>query len=152
MIYRAILALNLHQCSYSRTIGTTAVENPSSKIENEMTEADLKRRTKQFALRSMKLVEALPRTLSGKTVGSQLIRSATAVGANYRSACRGRSPRDFVAKLAIVEEEADESAYWLELIVESGLMPKSRVEALLQEADELVRIIAASRRSAQKRV
>src|SRR5262245_41075904 len=115
-----------------------------------MTEDDLKKRTKQFALRILKLVAALPRTIAGKTIGGQLARSGTSVAANYRAACRGRSKADFISKLGIVEEEADESALCLELIIESGLMKKPLVEPLLSEANELVAIMTSSRKSASR--
>jgi len=107
------------------------------------------KRTKQFGLRIMKLVAALPNNNVGRAIGSQLVRSGTAVGANYRAACRGRSKAEFIAKLGIVEEEADESSYWLELIIEGRLMPKDRVTPLLREADELVAIMVASKRTAK---
>ena len=113
-----------------------------------MNEKELKQRTKQFSLRVIKLVGALPRNVEGRAIGSQLVRSGTSVGANYRAACRGRSRNEFVAKLGIVEEEADESAFWMELIIESGLMKQGLVEPLLQEANELTAIITASRKSA----
>src|SRR5438876_11773038 len=99
-----------------------------------MTETELKHRTQQFALRVLRLVAALPRTTEGRALGSQLVRSGTSVGANYRAACRGRSKAEFIAKLGTVEEEADESAYWMELIIDGGLLRKSRVDALRQEA------------------
>ncbi len=85
----------------------------------------LKKRTKEFALRAINLVDSLPRCTSGDVLGKQLLRSATSVGANYRSACRGRSEAEFVAKLGVVIEEADESEYWVELIADSGLMKKT---------------------------
>jgi four helix bundle protein len=116
-----------------------------------MTESDLKLRTKKFGLRVLKLVSALPKTVAGRAIGGQLIRSGMSVGANYRAACRGRSKAEFISKLGIVEEEADESAYWMEIIVEAGLLKSGRVEALLQEANELVAIMAASRKSAARR-
>jgi len=81
---------------------------------------DLKERTKQFALRILKLVEALPNSLQGRTIAAQLVRAGTSVGANYRAACRGRSRAEFIAKIGIVEEEADESAFWLELIIDGA--------------------------------
>jgi len=109
----------------------------------------MKERTKQFALKVIKLVNALPRTIQGQSIGKQLIRSGTSVGANYRSACRGRSKAEFISKLGIVEEEADESAFWMELIIEEGLLEKELVEPLLNEADELVAIMVASRKSAK---
>ena len=114
-----------------------------------MNEKELKKRTKQFALRIIKLVNALPKSIEGQAIGRQLIRCGTSVGANYRSACRGRSKAEFVAKLGIVEEEADESAFWMELIIEGGLLGKELVEPLLKEADELVAIMVASRKSAK---
>ena len=116
-----------------------------------MNENELKGRTKRFSLRVIKLVGALPKTTEGRAIGNQLIHSGTSVGANYRAACRGRSKPDFISKLGIVEEEADESAFWMELIVESGLTKKEMVEPLLQEANELVAIMTASRKSAAKR-
>src|SRR5712692_8209467 len=111
---------------------------------------DLKKRTKQFALRILKLVAALPNTVAGRAIGNQLVRAGTAVPANYRAACRGRSKAEFIAKLGTVEEEADESAFWMELIIEGGLLPAAKVEALLKEANELVAIMAASRISAAR--
>jgi len=116
-----------------------------------MNEQELKDRTKRFSLRAIRLVRALPKGEEGRIIGRQLLRAATSVGANYRAACRGRSKAEFVAKLGTVEEEADESAFWLELIVESGLMKGTRVKALHQEADELVAIVCASRKSASSR-
>jgi len=116
-----------------------------------MNELEMKNRTKQFALRVIKLVSALPKSIEGQSIGRQLIRCGTSVGANYRSACRGRSKAEFVAKLGIVEEEADESAFWMELIIERGLLVKELVEPLLREADELVAIMVASRKSAKSR-
>ena len=112
---------------------------------------ELKGRTKQFALRVIRLIEALPRTQTGRVIGNQLLRSATSVAANYRAVCRARSQADFVHKLGIVEEEADESLFWLELVVEANLMPVSRVEELIQEADELTAIFVASRKTARGR-
>ena len=82
---------------------------------------DLKKRTKQFALRILKLVAALPNSVQGRAIANQLVRAGTAVAANYRAACRGRSKAEFIAKLGTVEEEADESAFWMELIVEANL-------------------------------
>ena len=109
-----------------------------------MTEDELKQRTKQFALRIMKLVGALPRNPVGRTIGHQLVRCGTSVGANYRSACRGRSKADFIAKLGIVLEEADESTYWLELIIDGELLKRELVESLLQEVNELTAIFTSS--------
>lgn len=114
-----------------------------------MTETELKDRTKAFALRVIKLIDALPNTTPGRAIGAQLVRSGTSVGANYRAACRGRSKAEFISKLGTVEEEADESAYWLELIVDGGLLPKHRVDPLWQEATELTAIMTASRITAK---
>ena len=110
--------------------------------------ADLKVRTKRFALRIMKLVDALPRTVQGRAIANQIIRSATSVAANYRAACRARSRAEFIAKIGVVEEEADETSFWLELIIDSALLSEGRVCRLLSEAGELVAIMAASRKSA----
>jgi len=111
---------------------------------------DLKKRTKRFALRVLKLVAALPNTVAGRAIGGQLVRSGTSVGSNYRAACRGRSRAEFVAKLGVVEEEADESAFWMELIIEGELLKPREVEPLLNEANELTKIMAQSRISAAK--
>ena len=100
-----------------------------------MNPEDLKKRTKQFALRVLRLVAALPKTLAGKAIGGQLVRSGTSVGANYRAACRARSKLEFIAKIGIVEEEADESAFWMELIIESELLKLQQVQPLLDEAN-----------------
>ena len=105
-------------------------------------------RTKQFALRTMKLVGALPKTIQGRAIGSQLMRSGTSMAANYRAACRARSKAEFISKLGTVEEEADESAFWLELIIEGELLIESQVRPLLTEASELVAITAASKKTA----
>lgn len=109
-----------------------------------MNRDELKTRTKAFGLRVMKVVDALPKTASGRALGAQLIRSGTSVGANYRSACRGRSTAEFAAKLGIVIEEADESGFWLELIIEGNLLHSSQIEPLLKESGELVAIFTAA--------
>jgi four helix bundle protein len=121
---------------------------PIAESENVVLTADLKARTKQFALRVMKMVDALPRTIQGRAIAKQIIRSATSVAANYRAACRARSRAEFIAKIGVVEEEADESCFWLELIIDSGLLGEERIRPLLSEAGELVAIMAASRKSA----
>ncbi len=115
-----------------------------------MTEKDLLRRTKEFALRIIKLVNALPNNPAGRAIGGQLIRSGTSVSANYRAACRGRSKAEFIAKLGIVEEEADESALWLELIIEAELMDERLVSDLLREAREITAIMSSSKITARK--
>jgi four helix bundle protein len=113
-----------------------------------MTEHELLERTKQFALRIIKVVNALPRTIEGRSITSQLIRSGTSVAANYRAACRARSKPEFISKLGTVEEEADESAFWLELIIDAGLMNESKIRPLLTEASEIVAIMASSKKTA----
>jgi len=113
-----------------------------------MNKQELQNRTKQFALRVLKLIDALPRSAAGRAISNQLLRAATAVGANYRSVCRARSRAEFVAKLGIALEEADESLYWLELIRDGSLLPKSKLVLLLKEAGELTAIFASGRKSA----
>jgi four helix bundle protein len=113
---------------------------------------ELKQRTKQFALRILKLVSALPDSIQGRAIGGQLVRAGTSVGSNYRAACRGRSRAEFIAKLGTVEEEADESAFWLELIVESSMLKANLVQPLLDEANELTRIMASSRLTAKMKL
>ena len=115
-----------------------------------MTQDELKSRTKAFALRCLKVADALPRTVSGKTVANQLARSGTSVAANYRASCRARSHAEFIAKLGVVEEEADETAFWLELSVDAGLLKPRRLNDLHREAEELVKIVAASRITASR--
>ena len=114
-----------------------------------MNAEELKERTKRFALRVMKLVDALPNTVSGRAIASQLVRAGTSVGANYRAACRGRSKAEFAAKLGICIEEADECEYWLELIGDGELLPKSKITELAQESHELAAIFVASVRTAR---
>ena len=112
---------------------------------------DLKKRTKLFALRILKLAAALPNTIEGRAIQGQLVRAGTSVGANYRASCRARSRAEFIAKIGVVEEEADESGYWLELIIDGKLMAAKRVTPLLIEAGELMRIMARSRVTASAR-
>jgi four helix bundle protein len=107
-------------------------------------------RTKIFALRSLRLVDHLPGTMSGRAIGNQLVRSATSVGANYRAACRSRSRAEFAAKLGVVAEEADESVYWLELISQGKLLPEAKVTDLLKEANELTAISTSARRTSSR--
>jgi four helix bundle protein len=115
-----------------------------------MNKIELRQRTKQFALRIMKLVDSLPRSSSGWAIGRQLIRSGTSVGANYRAACQGRSRADFISKLSIVLEEADECVYWLELIIDGALLPAAKVQPLHKEADELTAIFVTSLKTARR--
>jgi four helix bundle protein len=109
---------------------------------------ELKSRTKEFALRIIKLVAALPKTIEGGAIANQLVRCGISVAANYRATCRARSRSEFVAKVGVVIEEADETQLWLELIIEAKLLPQKRVQPLLDEANELVAIFVSSRKSA----
>ena len=112
---------------------------------------DLRKRTKQFALRMLQLAENLPRTASGRVLATQIAKCGTSVAANYRAACKGRSKAEFVAKLGIVEEEADESQFWVEMVMEAKLIPSARLSSLHKEAQELTAIFAASRKTASTR-
>ena len=109
-----------------------------------MTEQEFKDRTKQIALRVIRLVESLPVTHSAQIIGKQLLRSATSVGANYRAACRGKSTADILHKLAIVEEEADESLYWLELLIESEIVTEKKLSVLMSDINEIVVMTVSS--------
>ena len=111
----------------------------------------MKQRTKTFALRILDLADAVPRTRSGNVIAGQIVRSGTSVAANYRALCRAKSRADFVNKTSIVEEEADESWFWLELLIDRGLLPPRRVQPLLKEANELTAIFVASRKTAVAR-
>jgi four helix bundle protein len=112
-----------------------------------VTESELKQRTKTFAQRVLRLIEALPASRSGGIIANQLGRSGTSVGANYRAVCRARSAADFYSKLGIVEEEAAESAFWLELVVEERMLPPRRVQPLREEANALTAIMVSSRKT-----
>jgi four helix bundle protein len=107
-------------------------------------------RMKALALGSIRLMDGLPRSETGVVLGRQLLRSATAVGANYRSACKAKSSADFIAKIAIAEEEADETQYWLELLFESGIIPEDDFRSLHGEARELTAILASSGKTAKQ--
>ena len=109
-----------------------------------MDEREFQRRTKQMALRVIKLVEVLPNTRTGDVIGKQLLRSGTSVGANYRAACRAKSEADMIAKLGTVEEEGDETLFWLELLAESGLIPAARLSDLMNEVDQIVAMTLSS--------
>lgn len=116
-----------------------------------MDPATMKARTKAFALRVIRLTESLPKTRTAEVIGRQLLRSATSVGANYRAVRRAKSPADFQHKLSIVEEEADESAYWMELLVESGIVSQSKLTHLMKECDEITAIVVASIKTSKGR-
>ena len=132
----------------------SAFRDPNSEFKWEAVmerQEDLRDRTKAFALRVIRMIDSLPKTRAADVVARQLLRSATSVGANYRAAKRARSTAEFVAKLGIVEEEADESVYWMELIVESEMLPNGRLKDLLNEGNEIVAMIVASIRTARKK-
>jgi four helix bundle protein len=109
-----------------------------------MDERAFKDRTKKLGLRVIRLVEALPKSGAANVIGKQLLRSATSVGANYRAACRGKSRADVIAKLALVEEEADEAIYWMELLIESGLITEAKMKDLVEETSEIVAMTVSS--------
>ncbi|HTI52499.1 MAG TPA: four helix bundle protein [Planctomycetaceae bacterium] len=111
---------------------------------------EFKLRTKHFSLRVMRLVDSLPNKRSASHIGGQLFRSATSVAANYRSACRGRSQAEFCSKLGIVEEEADESVFWIELLSEAKIIPAERLKDLQNEATEILRMVVASIQTARR--
>lgn len=113
-----------------------------------MDRKEMQARTKRFALRILTLARALPwKDAGGRAIADQVVRCGTPVGANYRAACRARSRKEFLAKLGVVEEEADETCFWLELIIEGELLKPDRIQPLLEEANELVAIIVATRKT-----
>ena len=117
-----------------------------------MTREEMKSRTKEFANRVVKLCSALPGNWIAQTLGKQLLRSGTSVGANYRAACRAKSNPDFINKLRIVEEECDESLFWMELLVDNNLIKESRLGDLMKEANEILAIVVASAKTARASV
>ena len=118
-----------------------------------MNEAEMKKRTKEFAKRIMRLCRRLPDDREGRLIGNQIFRSGTSVAANYRSACRARSTADFISKLAIVEEEADETLFWLELIEEMRILDDDDdvIDSLAEESDEIIAMMVASIKTARSR-
>jgi four helix bundle protein len=116
-----------------------------------MTPDEFRKRTKAFALRGIRLAEALPKTEAGRVVAKQLLRCTTSVGANYRAACRARPRADFIAKMRIVEEECDESLYWMELAVDSKLVEAALLQDLMNEAHAILSLVVASRKTAHSR-
>ena len=132
-------------------IGFSEIRNQKSEMDEAVIDKEeLKRRTKQFALRVVRLVEALPRGRTADVLGRQLLRSGTSVGANYRAACRAKSTADFISKMGTVEEEADESLYWMELLIEAGIVKADLLESLMKEGDELLAITVSSINTARK--
>jgi four helix bundle protein len=117
-----------------------------------MPQEQLRNRTRAFAVAVVRFYRALPKSEEGRTLGRQLLRAGTGVGANYRAACRPRSDADFIAKLGTVIEECDETAFWLELMLEVRLIAVHQVHALLEEAEELTRIFVASRETVRRRL
>ena len=111
----------------------------------------MKGRTKQFALRVIRVVQSLPeRNRAAEVIGRQLLRASTSVGANYRAACRAKSRADFIHKLGTVEEEADESLYWMEMLIESGLIGADKLKSLMQDGDEILAMVVASINTARR--
>lgn len=110
----------------------------------------MKKRTKSFAIRIIRLVETLPKRKTADVISRQLLRSATSVAANYRAACRARSTAEFIAKLGIVEEEADESIFWMELLVDTEIMEKKKLDNLINEGNELLSIVVSSIKTTRK--
>ena len=109
-----------------------------------MNKQEFQKRTKQLTIRVIKMSTALPKTMAADVTGRQIVRSASFVGANYRAACRAKSTADMINKLKIVEEEADETMFWLEVLIESNLMPESRLNELMQESNEILAMTVAS--------
>ncbi|MEK6337027.1 MAG: four helix bundle protein [Acidobacteriota bacterium] len=112
---------------------------------------ELKNRSKQFAIRIVKLFRSLPKAEEARIIGKQVLRSGTSIAANYRAVCRARSKAEFIAKIGIVVEEADETVLWLELLVETDIVKEPRMASLLKESNELLAIFAASQYTARKR-
>jgi four helix bundle protein len=110
----------------------------------------LKVRTKLFALTIIKFVQELPKNYISNVIGGQLLRAGTSVGANYRAACRARSQAEFISKMGIVEEEADESIYWIEILIEAELIKQTKVDSLLKESNEILAMTVASIKTARK--
>jgi four helix bundle protein len=111
---------------------------------------DFRERTFRFGIRCVRLVESLPKSVAAQTIGKQLLKAATSVGANYRAATRGRSRADFVSRMGIVEEECDEALYWIDVLVELRVISSKRVEELRGEANEIISITVSSIKTARK--
>jgi len=118
--------------------------------DNELDQTEMKKRTKEFAKEIIILCRKLPNNREGRLIGDQIFRSGTSTAANYRSACRARSKADFISKLSIVEEEADETLFWLEVIKEMNVFHYAKLDALMIENDEILAIVVASIRTAKK--
>jgi four helix bundle protein len=124
--------------------------NAERRMKSQTTEeTSLKERTKSFALNVIKLVESLPKGRAAETIGKQLLDAGTSVGANYRAACRARSPADFISKMGIVEEEADETIYWMELLIKARLVQENDISSLLDEANQILAMTVSSIKTAR---
>ena len=117
-----------------------------------MDTTDLKLRTKRFSLEMIKLIELIPNTIVGHTIANQIIRSATSVGANYRAACKAKSEKDFLNKILIVEEEADETLYWLELLKEGNILDEDALDSITTECRELVAIFTSAGKKVRHKI
>ena len=115
-----------------------------------MNQEELKERTKRFVLRVIRFVESLHRGRTADVIGRQLLRSGTSVGANYRAACRAKSPADFISKMGTVEEETDESLFWMEMLIEARIVESGKLESLMKEADEILAITVSSIKTIRK--
>lgn len=116
-------------------------------IEKTIFVEEFKKRTKDFTLRNIKLFQSLPKTDEARIIGKQLLRSASSVGANYRAVCRARSQAEFYSKLSITIEEADESLFWLEILVESNILPLNKLADLMNEAEEIIKVLSKARKN-----
>jgi four helix bundle protein len=134
-----------------RSAIAASIRNPKSQIRNPMTPTEFKRRTFDYGARIVRLVQVLPKNDAARDLGRQLLRSGTSVGANYRAATRARSKAEFLAKLGIVEEECDETLYWLEMLCEVGLIKPKRLELLHAEGSEILSMVVASITTARPR-
>jgi four helix bundle protein len=140
----------VQNAEYENEVRSVRIESDNHERTQSMNNENLKHRTRQFALAVINLIETLPRDRVSDVVGRQLLRSGTSVGANYRSATRARSAADFVAKMGLVEEEADESAYWTDLLEATGRLSSTMALPIMQEAGELTAIAIASIRTARR--
>jgi four helix bundle protein len=120
-------------------------------VSEVMNREDFKKRTQQYALRVIRLVESLPEDRTSRILGDQLLRAGTSVGANYRASIRAKSRADFISKMGTVEEECDESLYWMEILIEAGKIPVRRLAGLMQEGGEIIAIVVASIKTARHR-
>ena len=134
---------------FFRVSGWLVGRGESRDLAETVTPAEFKARTKAYALRVIKVVDALPRDSVSRTLGGQLLRSGTSVAANYRASARAKSNADFVSKMGTVEEECDESLFWMEILVEVGFVKASRLADLMAEGEEILRIIVSSAKTAR---